>query len=46
VRWYFADPARFQEIENLVLEENVVDWVLARAQVAEKALAFAELMGE
>lgn len=45
VRWYYADPARFQEIENLVLEENVVDWVLARAKVADKALAFAELMG-
>jgi trigger factor len=45
VRWYYADPARFQEIENLVLEENVVDWVLARAKVSDKALAFAELMG-
>lgn len=45
VRWYYADPARFQEIENLVLEENVVDWVLSRAQVSDKALAFAELMG-
>jgi len=45
VRWYYADPARFQEIENLVLEENVVDWVLSRAQVSDKVLAFAELMG-
>ncbi|MFA6970755.1 MAG: trigger factor [Gallionella sp.] len=45
VRWYYADPARFQEIENLVLEENVVDWVLERAKVSDKALAFAELMG-
>ncbi|MDO8207902.1 MAG: trigger factor [Gallionella sp.] len=45
VRWYYADPARFQEIENLVLEENVVDWVLGRAKVSDKALAFAELMG-
>lgn len=45
VRWYYADPVRFQEIENLVLEENVVDWVLGRAQVADKALEFAELMG-
>lgn len=45
VRWYFADPARFQEIENLVLEENVVEWVLSRAKVSDKALAFAELMG-
>lgn len=45
VRWYYADPVRFQEIENLVLEENVVDWVLGRAKVSDKALAFAELMG-
>jgi len=44
VRWYYADPVRFQEIENLALEENVVDWVLAHAKVADKALAFAELM--
>jgi trigger factor len=45
VRWHYADPARYQEIENLVLEENVVDWVLARAKLTEQALAFAELMG-
>ncbi len=45
VRWYYADPARYQEIENLVLEENVVEWVLSRAKVSDKALAFAELMG-
>jgi trigger factor len=45
VRWHYADPSRYQEIENLVLEENVVDWVLARAKVADKALEFSELMG-
>ncbi len=45
VRWHYADPARIQEIVNLVLEENVVDWVLARARVADKALEFSELMG-
>jgi trigger factor len=45
VRWHYADPARYQEIENLVLEENVVDWVLARVKLTEQALAFAELMG-
>ena len=45
VRWYYADPARYQEIENLVLEENAVDWVFSRAQVTDKAVEFAELMG-
>ena len=46
VRWYYADPARYQEIENLVLEENIVEWVLERAQVSDKAVVFAELMGK
>lgn len=45
VRWYYADPARLQEIENLVLEENVVDWVMSRVKVTDKSLTFAELMG-
>ncbi len=45
VRWYYADPSRIQEIENLALEENVVEWVLSRAKVSDKALTFAELMG-
>jgi trigger factor len=45
VRWYYADPARFQEIENLALEENVVEWVLGQAKITDKTLAFAELMG-
>ncbi|MBI5430625.1 MAG: trigger factor [Nitrosomonadales bacterium] len=45
VRWYYADPSRLREVENLVLEENVVGWVTGRAKVADKAIAFDELMG-
>lgn len=45
VRWYYADPARLQEIENLVLEENVADWVMANAKVTDKPVSFTELMG-
>jgi hypothetical protein len=29
----------------MVMEENVVDWVLQRAQVKEAAVAFDDLMG-
>ncbi|MDD2720814.1 MAG: trigger factor [Gallionella sp.] len=45
VRWYYADPARLQEIENLVLEENVADWVMANAKVTDQPVTFTELMG-
>jgi len=33
VRWYFADRARLGEVEALVLEENVVNFVLGKAKV-------------
>ena len=45
VRWYYAQPERMSEAEALVIENNVVDWVLANAKVVDKPIAFDELMG-
>lgn len=45
VRWYYADPARLDEPFSLATEENVVAWVLERAKVSDKKVAFDELMG-
>lgn len=44
VRHYFSDRDRLNEIEALVVEQNVVDWVLASARVGERTLSFDELM--
>src|SRR5690606_34857277 len=44
VRHYFSDRNRLGEIEALVIEQNVVDWVLGGAKVSEKSLSFDELM--
>jgi len=44
VRWYFADRARLAEVEALVLEENVVNFVLGKAKVSEVEVPFDELM--
>lgn len=45
VRWYYNQPQRLAEAEALAMENNVVDWVLANAQVSELPVAFDELMG-
>lgn len=45
VKWYYADPARLQEVENLALEENVMNWILGLAKTEDKPIAFNELMG-
>lgn len=45
VRWYAADSKRMREAENLVLEENVVNWVMGQAKIADKPAVFNDLMG-
>jgi trigger factor len=45
VKYYYSDRNRLAEIEALVLEENVVNYVLGKAKVTEKAVGFDELMG-
>ena len=44
VRWYLSDRARLAEVEAVVVENNVTDYVLAKAKVSDKAMAFDELM--
>ncbi|MEW5768952.1 MAG: trigger factor [Pseudomonadota bacterium] len=45
VGWYYQDPSRLQEAKALVLEENVVNWVLEKAQVTDEATTLEKLMG-
>jgi trigger factor len=44
VRYYFSDKERLAEVEALVIEQNVVDFVLEKAKVTDKALSFDDLM--
>jgi len=45
-RWYFSDNNRLAEVEAIVLENNVTDFVLSKAKVSEKAVSFDELMAQ
>lgn len=45
LKYYFSDRRRLAEVEALVLEENVVNYVLGKSKVTEKPVAFDELMG-
>jgi trigger factor len=45
VKWYYQSPDRLREIESMVVEENVVAWALATAQVEDKATELDDLMG-
>ena len=45
VKWFYMQPQRLSEMEAMALEANVVKWILSKAKVQDKEMAFDELMG-
>ena len=46
VQWYTGDQQRLAEVEAVVIENNVTDFVLTQAKINEKQVSFDELMGQ
>jgi trigger factor len=44
IDWYYSDIKRLDEPAALATESNVVEWVLAKAQVKDKKVKFDEFM--
>lgn len=44
IAWHYASPDRVKNFEPIVLEDNVVSWILETAQVIEETATFEELM--
>ena len=44
VRWYLGDRQRMAEVEAVVIENNVADFVLGKAKVTDKVVPFDDLM--
>ena len=44
VRWHYEKPERLRDFEAVVLEQNVVDWIVARAKVTDEPVTFEALM--
>jgi trigger factor len=45
-RWYYSDNQRLAEVEAVVIESNVAEFVLSKAKVTDKTISFEELMGQ
>jgi trigger factor len=45
VGWYYQDATRLKEAKALVLEENIVNWLLGQAQVTDVPTTLEALMG-
>jgi len=44
VSWYYGDKKRLAEVEQLVLEDATVEWVLGKVKVTDESVAFSDVM--
>lgn len=45
IKWYYSKPENLSNVQDMVVEQNVIDWVLARAKVSDTPITFDSLMG-
>eukprot|EP00119_Amphimedon_queenslandica_P006456 XP_011407382.1 PREDICTED: uncharacterized protein LOC100632430 [Amphimedon queenslandica] len=44
INWYYSEDERLAEIESEVLEQQIVDWIVERADIDEEELSFDRIM--
>lgn len=44
IKWYYGDRNRLSQMESIVLEDQVVDWILEHATVTENTTTFDDIM--
>ena len=46
VSWYYADKSRLNDIRQMVLENQAIDWLVAQAKVSDEAVSFSDAMSK
>ena len=44
INWYYADKERLQDVEQMVLEEQAIEWVINQAKITDSLFSFNEVM--
>lgn len=44
VQWYYSNKEQMSQVQSAVLEDQVIDLVLAKAQITDKAVGYEELL--
>jgi trigger factor len=44
VTWYYSDKSRLQGVEQMVLEDQTVEWLVSKAKIANETTSFSDIM--
>jgi trigger factor len=46
VEWYYSDESRLNDVRQMVLENQTIDWLVARAKVTDETISFSDAMSK
>ena len=46
IDWYYADESRLNDVRQMVLENQAVDWLIAQIKVSDEAVSFSDAMSK
>jgi len=44
IEWYYGDESRLNEVKQMILEEQTVEWIVDQAQVSDETVSFEDVM--
>lgn len=46
IAWYYSDESRLNDVRQMVLENQTIDWLVAQAKVSDEAISFTDAMSK
>lgn len=44
VSWYYSDKSRLQGVQQMVLEDQTVEWLVSQAKISDETVSFSDIM--
>jgi trigger factor len=44
VNWYYSDESRLNDVQQMVLEDQVIEWLVAQVKVSDETVNFSDVM--
>jgi trigger factor len=44
INWYYSDESRLSEVQQMVLEDQAIEWLVAQAKVSDETVNFSDVM--
>jgi trigger factor len=46
IKWYYSDESRLDDVRQMVLEDQTVEWLVAQANVSDEIMKFDDVMSK